>query len=133
MVSTEYKAGITDPAKGVDYPAEVYQPDNYSPPPPFVPAVAQLVPNMGVHWVRNDEPFPFTHTFIYGSYDGSFIFMEPMVTLKYMLNHADGTAFPIAQPDEFEISGYYPTTYKMYYDAKHKDYVISMGDMVWYD
>ncbi|SOC79874.1 hypothetical protein SAMN06296241_1412 [Salinimicrobium sediminis] len=133
MVSEEYKMTITDPQKGVDYPDEVYQPFNYFPPPPQVPAQFQLVPNMGVHWTRADEPFPFTHTFIYGSYDNSFIFMEPMVTLEYLLEHADGTAFSIAQPDEFERSGYYPTTYKMYYDDKHKDYVISMGDMVWYD
>ncbi|MHA6279382.1 DUF5602 domain-containing protein [Salinimicrobium sp. CAU 1759] len=132
MVSTEYKMGITDPEKGVDYPDEVYQPDNYFPPPPEVPAFAQLVPNMGVHWVRGDEPYPFTHTFIYGSYDDSFIFMEPMVTVDYLINHADGTNFDIAQPEKFERSGYYPTTYKMYYDAKHKDYVVSMGDMVWY-
>lgn len=133
MVSTEYKASLTDPDKGIIYPDEIYRPVNYSPPPPFVPAVAQLVPNMGVHWVSNDEPSFFTHTFIYGSYDGSFIFMEPMVTVDYLVNHADGTEFAIAQPQEFKISGYYPTTYKIYYDAKRKDYVISMGDMVWYD
>ncbi|MCY2685753.1 DUF5602 domain-containing protein [Salinimicrobium sp. TH3] len=133
MVSRDYKMDITDPEKGVDYPDEVYWPANYAPPPPFVPAFAQLVPNMGVHWTRLDEPFPFTHTFIYGSYDNSFIFMEPMITVDYLVNHADGTDFAIAQPDEFERSGYYPTTYKMYYDARHKDYVISMGDMVWYD
>ena len=132
MVSQEYKTTITDPQKGVDYPDEIYQPLNYYP-PLGVPAQFQLVPEMGVHWTRGDEPFPFTHTFIYGSYDDSFIFMEPMVTVDYLVNHADGTDFAIAQPEQFERSGYYPTTYKMYYDAKRKEYVISMGGMVWYD
>lgn len=133
MVSEEYKMGITGPEKGVDYPDEIYQPLNYSPPPAEVPAELQLVPNMGVHWMRNDEPFPFTHTFIYGSYDDSFIFMEPMVTVEYLINDANGEWFEIAQPDEFEREGYYPTVYSMYYDAKRKDYVILLGGMVWTD
>lgn len=132
MVSEEYKMTITDPQKGVDYPDEIYRPFNYFPPPPEVPAQFQLVPNMGVHWVRADEPYPFTHTFIYGSYDGDFIFMEPMVTLEYLLNHADGTAFDIAQPQKFAKGGfYYPTTYSMSYDSQRKEYVIAMAGMVW--
>ena len=139
MVSTEYKKGITVPDKGVIYPDDIYWPENYVHPPLEAPAELVLVPKMGVHWLNSLAPeLPptletFTHTFIYGSYDGSFIFMEPMVTLDYLVKHADGTAFTIFQPEQFEQSGYYPTTYKMYYDGKHKDYVISMGDMKWYD
>ena len=131
MVSEEYKQGITDPQKGIDYPDDIYRPVNYSPPPDIVPAEFQLVPQMGVHWTRNDEPQEFTHTFIYGSYDNSFIFLEPMVTRDYLLNEADGQLFEIAQPEKFEREGYYPTQYSMYYDAKKKDYVILMSGMVW--
>ena len=131
MVSPDYKAGITDPVKAADYPDAVYVPEAYVPPPSFLPV--QLIPYMGVHWTHEFEAPPFTHTFIYGSYDGSFIFVEPMITLDYLVNEADGTEFSIAQPEAFERSGYYPTSYSMFYDEKHKDYVVLLGDMKWYD
>lgn len=131
MISPEEKMQITDPDKAAILPEPEYVPQGY-----FLPA-PDLVPFMGVHWLSSDAPelggADFTHTFIYGSYDGSFIFMEPMITLDYLVDHADGTEFPIAQPQEFEISGWYPTTYSMDYDAKRKDYIIQMSGMVWRD
>lgn len=134
MISREEQMQVIDPAKAAILPAAEYIPEGY-----FLPAGPELVPYMGVHWLSMDAPeLPpssqeFTSTFIYGSYDGSFIFMEPMFTLDYLMNAADGTEMPIPQPEEFEQAGYYPTSYKMYYDAQHKDYIISMGDMKWYD
>lgn len=130
MVSEDYKMSITDLEKAANYPAPEFIPAGYLPPPDFLPV--QLVPYMGVHWTKEDEAPPFTQTFIYGSYDGSFIFMEPMVTLEYLVNDADGTSFPIAQPQEYPLEGYfYPTSYSMNYDAKRKDYVIELYNMVW--
>lgn len=131
-VSEEYKMSITDLEKAANYPEAEYIPEGYQHPPDFLPV--QLVPYMGVHWTHETEAPPFTHTFIYGSYDGSFIFMEPMVTVDYLVNEADGTPFPIAQPEKHALEGYYyPTTYSMDYDSKRKEYIIEMAGMVWYD
>ncbi len=135
MISEEEKMQITESDKAANFPTSDYLPEDY-----FTADPVEMVPFMGVHWLDyNAAELPwnggemFTHTLIYGTYDYEVIFIEPMITLDYLVNHADGTEFNIAQPEKFGRSGYYPTTYKMYYDAKHKDYVISMGDMKWYD
>lgn len=135
MVSPEYKAGITDLEKAAIHPEAQYIPEGYVPPAPDVPLEHQLVPQMGVHWLNIFAPelggADFTHTFIYGSYDGDFIFMEPMITLDYLLNEADGETFPIAQPQEFERDGYYyPTEYSIDYDPVKKEYTVIMSGMV---
>ena len=130
MVSEEYQMGITDPVKAAIYPDPEYVPAGYVPPPPFLPV--QLVPQMGVHWTKSTEAPPFTHTFIFGSYDGEFIFYEPMFTVEYLRNEADGEIFPIAQPEEYAMGGYYyPTNYSIDYDPVKKEYTIILGGMIW--
>lgn len=130
MVSEEYKMGITDLEKAADYPDPQYVPEGYQPPPPFLPV--QLVPQMGVHWTKITEAPPFTHTFIFGSYDDEFIFYEPMFTVAYLRNGADGELFPIAEPDVYQHPGYYyPTNYSLDYDEVKKEYTIILGGMKW--
>ncbi|GAB2760479.1 DUF5602 domain-containing protein [Actinomadura fibrosa] len=133
MISVEEQMQITDPAKAANLPTGDYVPTGY-----FIPGAPELVPMMGVHWLSHNAPeLPptfeeFTHTFIYGSYDGEFIFMEPMITVDYLENEADGTSFPFAQPQKYPMEGYYyPTTYSMDYDSQRKEYVVEMGGMVW--
>ncbi|WP_324719929.1 DUF5602 domain-containing protein [Salinimicrobium sp. HB62] len=133
MIPEEEKWKITEIEKAALFPDPEYLPESY-----FTADPVEMVPNMGVHWLDFNAPeLPFnegefTHTMIYGTYDNRVIFMEPMITLDYLLG-ADGTEFDIPQPQKFERSGYYPTTYKMYYNAKSKEYVITMGDMEWYN
>lgn len=133
MISVEEQMQITDLEKAAILPSEEYIPSGY-----FIPGAPSLVPMMGVHWLNQNAPeLPptleeFTHTFIYGSYDGSFIFMEPMITVEYLEQEADGTSFSIAQPEKYPLEGfYYPTTYNMSYDSQRKEYVIEMAGMVW--
>jgi hypothetical protein len=113
--------------------------------PPFYvvpgPPAAVAVPRMGVHWsdVRSPElqallgnPSgyqPFTKTFIYGSWDGSFTFLEPMVTREYLLTHPDAVS-PISVPARYAQSGWYPTSYRVTYDAQAKEYRIALSGMV---
>lgn len=56
---------------------------------------------MGSHWVYEKTPElhgqPFTHTFIYGTYDGKVIFIEPMVA-KSFLEQKPSVKAPIPQP-----------------------------------
>ena len=112
--------------------------------PPFYvvpgPPAAVAVPHMGVHWsdVRSPElqgllgnPAgyqPFTKTFIYGSWNGRFTFLEPMVTLEYLQSHPDATS-PIAVPARYAQSGWYPTAYKVTYDAQAKEYRVALSGM----
>jgi len=68
---------------------------------PGQPVVA--VPRMGVHWSDMRSPElqgmlgnpagyrPFTTTFTYGSWDGRFIFAEPMVTRAFILDRRAAT------------------------------------------
>lgn len=109
--------------------------------PPFYvvpgPPADVAVPQMGVHWsdVRSPElqkimGHPenyqdFTKTFIYGSWDGAFTFLEPMVTREYLLTKPDVTT-PIPVPQEYPEPGYYPTAYTVTYDAQANEYRVAL-------
>jgi len=98
------------------------------------------VPEMGMHWfdVRTPEiqavaGHPeaykrFTKTFIYGSWDGEFIFAEPMITRDYLLSIKarggdDLTAVPAMK---FNAPGMYPQSYRIKYDATTREYRIAL-------
>ncbi|HEX7336167.1 MAG TPA: hypothetical protein VF252_03075 [Gemmatimonadales bacterium] len=77
--------------------------------------VGAVVPRMGNHLLDSQSPelkdsLPFTHTFIYGAYEGELIFWEPMITLDF-LGQTRGACFEIRQPPAFKQAGYYPTQY----------------------
>lgn len=88
---------------------------------------------MGSHWVDRMSPelagATFTHTFLMGSYQRKIIFYEPMITREYILSRPQAT-FPIKQPQAFAQKGHYPTSYRIEYDDKAKEYRISLTDFV---
>ncbi|ALW86450.1 hypothetical protein AUC43_15970 [Hymenobacter sedentarius] len=95
-----------------------------------------LVPNMGAHLVDvlSAEFQPggvFTKTFIYGSYKGNLIFLEPMFTLAYLSEQKTETT-PIRQPSAFQRAGYYPTSYTISYDDSPKQYHISLDNLTYH-
>jgi hypothetical protein len=63
-----------------------------------------MTPELGI------PPEPFTHTWIFGTYDGSVIFHEVMSTHSFMMLGAD-TCAEIKQPAAWEQAGYYPSRY----------------------
>ena len=71
---------------------------------------------------------PFTSTFIFGSWDGQFIFVEPMVTKAYLETHPNATT-SIPQPARWSTPGRYPTTYTVAYDANAKEYRFVLGGL----
>lgn len=79
-------------------------------------SVQAAVGRMGDHLIDTltpefgTPPAPFTHTWIFGAYDGSVIFHEVMATHSFMALGPDSCA-PIKQPEAWEKSGYYPTSY----------------------
>ncbi len=128
MVSQEYQTSIKNYDLAEILPAEKFWPENYFPAPGFVPT-------MGKHWLSGlaDELKPggkFTKTFIYGSYDGVFNFYEPMITRAYLLKKVN-EQIEIPQATQFQKTGfYYPTTYSINYDAKKKEYLITLENLV---
>ncbi len=125
-------------AKAARFPASAYVPPRYMvlPPPP---APVSAVPRMGVHWLDVASPElqaptspnhkAFTHTFIHGSWDGHFVFEEPMITRAFLLTKPDLTV-PLPQSAQVEKPGYYPTNYRITYDATAREYRIALGSLV---
>ena len=114
------------------------------------PAEAVAVPKMGVHWLdvraaelqglagKPENAKPFTKTFIYGSWDGAFIFDEPMITREYILAKKAATdaagreeIVPVPVSKAVAEPGWYPSAYKIAYDAEAKEYRIAMTQLAW--
>ena len=89
---------------------------------------------MGMHWNDPNAPErrgePFTKTFIYGSYDGAFIFAEPMVAKAYLDTKPTAVVTPIQLPVQYSTRGYHPTGYSVGYDPASKEYRISLAGLV---
>lgn len=94
------------------------------------------VPHMGVHWsdVRSPEfsPAGFSRTFIYGSYQDRVTFLEPMITLDYLLSLAPGESETIPVPSllSYQDPGYYPLSYTITHTT-YGTYIIALTDLVW--
>jgi hypothetical protein len=116
------------------------------------PAAAVTVPQMGLHWldvrspelqglVGNPAGFkPFTKTFIYGSWDGQFIFDEPMITRAYILEKRTATdpavideVIPVSTAAKYSPAGFYPSAYRITWDAQQKEYRIALTELSWRD
>jgi hypothetical protein len=136
----------TDPqyaAKAAALPAAGFVPAGYAAASVLanIPAAAAAVPMMGLHWldVASPELQPppagktFTETFIYGSWDGKFIFLEPMITKAYLesLKNTNGMTRSIASPAQVAKAGYYPSKYSITYDATAKEYRIALEQLVY--
>jgi hypothetical protein len=96
--------------------------------------VGAAVPDMGNHLIDSKSPElapggRFTHTFIYGAYDGRITFYEPMITHAYL---ASGPAMcaPIKQPQAWAAEGAYPTRYCVRYSAQSARYTVSLEGFV---
>ena len=132
MISAQEQLAIPAWSTGTDasfnnYPPIGYMPADYFTPPG--PATAE--PQMGKHWIPINlgAYLPFSKIMIYGSYNGKFIFVEPMITLDYLLSNADFSA-NYSQPEHFEKAGNYPTKYNIYHDAVSGNTYITLSDFV---
>ncbi len=105
----------------------------------YVPAAYILapgtgVPRMGAHWVNTASPElrggKFTHTFVLGSYNGRFTFLEPMFAKSY-LETKPNVVVPITQPKTLQKSGLFPTRYNVSYNAARHEYTIALENWQW--
>ncbi|RYU82790.1 DUF5602 domain-containing protein [Hymenobacter persicinus] len=130
-MSVQHAITLDDP-KGDIFPAANKLPTGYITPPNVAPG--RTVPMMGRHWVDPTSPEyqpggSFSHTFIYGTYDGHVTFLEPMLT-KALLVPGVAIQQAIKQPQVYETTGkYYPATYTIRHDAGAREYIISLKDM----
>jgi hypothetical protein len=110
-----------------NYPPMGYMPADYFTPPG--PATAE--PQMGKHWLPINLPayLPFSKIMIYGSYNGQLIFVEPMITLDYLLSNVDFSA-DYSQPEHFEKAGNYPTMYNIYHNEVSGNTYITLSEFV---
>lgn len=92
------------------------------------------VPQMGAHWVDILSPEfsgqPFTHSFLYGTFNGKVTFHEPMATMNLIQGgptiHKD-----IRQPQSFSPTNkYYPTQYSIWKDDSNNKHYMSLDEMV---
>lgn len=97
--------------------------------------VGAVVPAMGNHLVNTaspelaSSPEPFTHTLIYGAYDGRITFLEPMATLEFLKSRPN-VCTPIVQPEQWETSGFYPTEYCIRYLPGESALTVSLEGFV---
>jgi hypothetical protein len=97
--------------------------------------VGAAVAAMGNHLVDSRDPeladptLGFSHTFIYGAYDGKLIFLEPMVSHKF-LSSKPQQCRPVRAPKAYATTGYYPSTYCVRHDAATRTYRITLEGLV---
>jgi hypothetical protein len=103
----------------------------------FIPAgyvTGMASAGMGLHWNDPEAPErkgePFTKTFIYGSYDGTIIFGEPMVAKVYLETKPATAGLPIKLPAQYANTGYHPTSYTVGFDAAAKEYRVALSGLV---
>lgn len=124
IISKEARMAIgpNDSVQFANAPDSIYVPAGYIHGPGGVPM-------MGAHWVDTMSPEftggTFTKTFIWGSYNGDFIFWEPMVTLDYFMSEPNDVV-PLRQPSAFHKDGWYPTKYKVSYSSSDSMYTVAL-------
>ena len=117
--------GPNDSTQFANAPAAQYAPPLYLHTPGGVP-------QMGAHWIDLLSPElsggTFTKTFIWGSYDGEFIFWEPMITRDYLLTHPNDD-IALRQPAAFQHDGWYPQNYVIRYSTSPFLYTIALTNL----
>lgn len=97
--------------------------------------VGAAVGQMGNHLIDTKTPElaeggpPFTHTWIFGAYDGRITFHEVMATTAF-LSETGSSCTDIKQPQAWQVAGYYPTRYCFRRDEADGSVRVFMSDFV---
>jgi hypothetical protein len=131
LVPKEVRMGI-DPAspefatRSAATPAAEFMPPGHIQPFPEPAAV----PMMGVHWVDPASPElagtgPFTETFIYGTWNGELIFVEPMFTLDFLAARPT-LVRQVPVPARYVEPGHYPSEFSIRWEEEAGEYRIGL-------
>ncbi len=132
MISNEERLAIPEYTPATQdaftlYPPDGYMPDDYGTPP----GQGGVYPYIGKHWLPLNLPeyLPFSSIMVLGTYNGEFIFVEPMATVDYLLSNPNfSTAY--SQPEFFAESDNYPTRYNIYTDLKTQEIYVTLSGFV---
>jgi len=117
---------------GADRERLLAPPDGRLVPTGYVVPPETAVEQMGLHGLDPGSPEfhgkPFTYTFLYGYHDGRLIFVEPMISLAYFLEQRDVTV-PVRTPAAYSSPAYYPTRYRVGYDASRNEYRVALAGL----
>lgn len=135
MATTEYRHEIHVDLQDAD--PTFIKTSNLEPPAQFLPPDYKLAPNtaeprMGSHYadVTSPElkPGNFGNIFLIGAHGGNILFWEPMITREYLLKKPQFTG-KLKLPEAYPVSGYYPTSYSVMYDAAKQEYNIALDGL----
>lgn len=132
MISNEERLTIPEYSETTDALFNLYPPDGYMPEDYMTfPGENAIYPQMGKHWVPVDFPsyVPLSHIMVLGTYNGEFVFQEPMVSVDFLTSNPDFSG-EYSQPLYFQESTNYPTKYNIYEDPKTHDIYITLSEFV---
>jgi len=129
MISEKERSEIGPNDPGFDLePNPIYLPEDYL-------RVPGGVPGMGAHWVDLLAPEfnggVFTRTFIWGTFGGRVVFLEPMVTVE-ALTADEEIVLPVRQPQAFQRDGYYPKSYRTSYLERTGGYRVALDGLTYH-
>lgn len=122
LVSAEERVAIGDSARAARVPDLDLIPTSYVP-------LAGLVPRLGVRWTdaaaHGFRGAGSTDALLYGFYDGRLTVLESRLT-GALLESRRSYAHKIKLPREYARPGYYPTRYRVRYEASSREYTIAL-------
>lgn len=98
--------------------------------------VGAAVAGMGNHLVDSRDPeladpsLGFSRTFIYGTYDGRLIFLEPMVSHAYLSSRPQECT-PLRTSKAVATAGWYPTRYCVRHDPAEGTHRVTLEGLVY--
>jgi hypothetical protein len=126
LVPPTERERLNDPALAAQVPALEQVPAGYIP-------VPGLLPGAGARWVDVTAPefagARFTHSLLYGFYGGRLVFLEPRIARSFLESRPDAVR-ELKLPQRYAQAGYYPTRYRVRYDAAGKEYTIALEGLV---
>lgn len=125
MVIPEYSAATVPEITLL--PPVGFMPADYGTPP----GQGGFYPEIGKHWLPLNLPayLPFSKIMVQGTYNGEFIFVEPMATVDFLLSNPSFSG-AYSQPDLFQESTNFPTHYNIYVDPKTQEIYITLSHFV---
>jgi Secretion system C-terminal sorting domain len=124
---------IISPEERETIPGET---DTFSVDPRFIPQDYEFAFHsryVGNHWwdttAAELHGQVFTKTLLYGYSKGKFVFYELAVSKAFLETNPHFSEI-IKQPAEFQLGGYYPTTYKIEYDSVNHTFNLELTDFV---
>jgi len=138
--TTEEDNRVPDPPGEVPVPCDIFakgmQPLPAAMFPPDFSLEPLVAPAMGNHLLDFTAPEfngePFTHTWIYGVYEGQLTFFEPMITNDFLAEQED-ICQQLKTPEVMPEAGWYPTEYCLQYLDQEGAYTVSLESFEWFE